>query len=42
MRKNKILITIDYETWQPIPDGKKIDWEKDIINPTKQILEKSK
>lgn len=27
-------ITIDYETWQPIPRGYIIDWYKDIFDPT--------
>lgn len=38
MRKNNIIITIDYETWQPIPDGEIIDWDKDIILPTKKLI----
>lgn len=32
-------ITLDYETWQPIPPGKEINWEKDIFTPTKRFLE---
>lgn len=28
-----IIFTVDVETWQPIPDGKKIDWDVDVINP---------
>lgn len=40
MRRNKIIVTIDYETWQPIPEGKRIDWEEDIIIPTNLLMEK--
>ena len=33
-----IIFTFDYETWQPIPKGKKIDWGKDIFEPTDKLL----
>lgn len=33
-----IAITIDYETWHPIPEGKKIDWEKDVFEPFEKII----
>lgn len=33
-----IAITIDYETWHPIPDGKQIDWDKDIFQPAETFL----
>lgn len=36
---NYIAITIDYETWHPIPDGGTIDWEKDIFTPTSNFLQ---
>ncbi len=34
----KIILTFDYETWQPLPKGKEINWEKDIFIPTEQLL----
>ncbi|RJQ28490.1 MAG: methyltransferase domain-containing protein [Peptococcaceae bacterium] len=37
-RYKKVIITIDYETWHPIPAGKRIDWEKDIFQPTAQLM----
>ena len=33
-----IAITVDYETWHPIPEGKQIDWEKDIFQPAETFL----
>lgn len=38
MRKNKIIITIDYETWHPIPEGCEIDWENDLIVNTNALM----
>lgn len=46
--KNYIIITIDYETWHPSSKkeikvmrkcGLKINWEKDIIEPTYKLLD---
>jgi hypothetical protein len=34
-----IIVTFDYETWQPIPKGKEINWEKDIFEPTEKLLD---
>lgn len=34
MQQVLINITLDYETWQPIPQGYKIDWQEDIFKPT--------
>jgi len=40
VRKKRYLIaiTVDYETWQPLPKGKTIDWDKDVFNPTDELL----
>lgn len=38
-KKSYIAITIDYETWHPIPEGLKIDWEKDVFEPFESLLE---
>jgi SAM-dependent methyltransferase len=37
-KRHLISITIDYETWHPIPEGKTIDWERDVFQPTEQLL----
>ncbi len=37
-KRHLIAITIDYETWHPIPAGKTIDWERDVFQPTDQLL----
>lgn len=39
MRQNKTIITVDYETWQPIPAGKSIDWEADILIPAGKLMD---
>ena len=31
-------LTYDYETWHPIPEGKKIDWQADMLAPTETLL----
>jgi SAM-dependent methyltransferase len=32
-------ITIDYETWHPLPEGWKIDWDKDVFEPTEHFFD---
>lgn len=39
MRENNIIITIDYETWQPIPEGYVINWKEDLIENTNYLME---
>ncbi len=39
MRENRIIFTIDYETWQPIPKGYKIDWKKDLLDNADKLME---
>lgn len=34
-----VAITIDYETWQPVPPGKQIDWHKDVFDPANKLLD---
>jgi SAM-dependent methyltransferase/O-antigen/teichoic acid export membrane protein len=34
-----VALTVDYETWQPIPQGRRIDWNVDIFEPTDRLLE---
>jgi SAM-dependent methyltransferase len=33
-----VAVSIDYETWQPIPDGRTIDWESDVFLPAEQLM----
>lgn len=37
-KKKLIAVTIDYETWHPIPPGKTINWENDVFLPTAKLL----
>jgi SAM-dependent methyltransferase len=34
-----VAITVDYETWHPIPEGRVIDWEADVLAPTARLLD---
>ena len=36
-RRSFAAITVDYETWQPIPPGKTIDWDKDVFEPADRL-----
>lgn len=38
MRRNSIIITIDYETWQPSSAEYPINWEKDILENTENLM----
>jgi SAM-dependent methyltransferase len=39
VRPRLAAITIDYETWQPIPSGKRIDWQQDVFAPADRLME---
>lgn len=32
-------VTVDYETWQPIPADRTIDWERDVFRPAAELLD---
>jgi SAM-dependent methyltransferase len=34
-----VALTFDYETWQPIPPGKYIDWDADVFEPAQRLIE---
>lgn len=34
-----LALTIDVETWHPIPAGKTIDWDKDLFHPMDRMIE---
>jgi SAM-dependent methyltransferase len=38
-RMTLVAITVDYETWQPIPEGRSIDWHADVFTPTERLLD---
>jgi SAM-dependent methyltransferase len=38
-RRLLCALTVDYETWQPLPEGKRIDWDRDILYPTARLLD---
>jgi len=37
-RRRLVAVTLDYETWHPIPEGRTIDWESDVFRPTGEFL----
>ena len=37
-RRRFVAITVDYETWHPVPAGKRIDWEADVFEPFRRLL----
>lgn len=37
-RRRLVALTVDYETWQPVPPGRAIDWERDVFEPTDALL----
>jgi ubiquinone/menaquinone biosynthesis C-methylase UbiE len=38
-RRRFAAITVDYETWHPIPVGKHIDWQVDVFAPTEKLFD---
>ena len=38
-RRRLAALTLDYETWQPIPAGRWIDWDADVFTPTDALLD---
>ena len=38
-RRTLVALTVDYETWQPIPAGRSIDWDADVFRPTAELLD---
>jgi len=37
-KRRLVAVTVDYETWQPIPPGESIDWEADVFGPADEFL----
>jgi len=38
-RMRNIVLTIDYETWQPVPEGKRIDWIETVLQPAEALMD---
>lgn len=38
-RRRLAALTLDYETWQPVPAGRRIDWDADVFRPTDALLD---
>jgi SAM-dependent methyltransferase len=38
-RRRLAALTLDYETWQPVPAGRRIDWDADVFDPTEALLD---
>jgi SAM-dependent methyltransferase len=38
-RRRFAALTLDYETWQPVPAGRRIDWDTDVFEPTDALLD---
>ncbi len=38
-RRRFAALTLDYETWQPVPAGRRIDWGTDVFEPTDALLD---
>ena len=37
-RRRDLVLTIDYETWQPVPPGKRIDWQETVLRPAEALM----
>jgi glycosyltransferase involved in cell wall biosynthesis/SAM-dependent methyltransferase len=37
-RWRDLVLTIDYETWQPLPPGKRIDWQESVLRPAESLM----
>jgi hypothetical protein len=36
-KRRLIALTLDYETWHPLPEGWTIEWERDVFEPAKRF-----
>ncbi|HMC82683.1 MAG TPA: methyltransferase domain-containing protein, partial [Candidatus Polarisedimenticolia bacterium] len=37
-RWQDLILSVDYETWQPIPEGKRIDWKETVLRPAEKLM----
>ncbi len=40
-KRHLVAVTVDYETWQPLPKGVSINWDKDVFEPARELMEVS-
>ncbi len=38
-KRHLVAMTVDYETWHPVPEGRRIDWDVDVFRPTARLLD---
>lgn len=38
-KRRLVAMTVDHETWQPLPEGRTIDWEADVFAPTNALVD---
>ena len=38
-RRRLAAVTVDYETWHPIPEEGRIDWQVDVLGPASHLLD---
>ena len=38
-KRRFVAVTVDYETWHPVPPGRRIDWEEDVFRPADRFLD---
>jgi O-antigen/teichoic acid export membrane protein/ubiquinone/menaquinone biosynthesis C-methylase UbiE len=38
-KRRLVAVTIDHETWHPLPPGRAINWESDVFEPTAKLLQ---
>ncbi len=38
-KRRFVAVTVDYETWHPMPPGRRIDWEEDVFRPADRFLD---
>ncbi|HYN04448.1 MAG TPA: hypothetical protein VE359_18510 [Vicinamibacteria bacterium] len=36
-KRSLVALTLDYETWHPLPEGWTIDWDKDVFEPARRF-----
>jgi glycosyltransferase involved in cell wall biosynthesis/ubiquinone/menaquinone biosynthesis C-methylase UbiE len=37
-RWTDLVLTLDYETWQPLPPGKRVDWYETVLRPAEALM----
>ena len=37
-RRRDVVLTVDYETWQPLPEGKRLDWRETVLEPAESLM----